>query len=51
MLRRPPLIQIKLLTSVSLSKKLENHIGTLTYFFCQYNLEKQKERFGCDVNL
>ena len=27
--------------SLSFSKSLENHIGTIKYFFCHYNLEQQ----------
>lgn len=32
--------------SLAFSKKMENHIGALTYFFCHYNLEKQKFALG-----
>ena len=28
--------------SPSFSKKLKHHIGTLKYFFCNYNLEQQQ---------
>jgi insertion element IS1 protein InsB len=27
--------------TLSFSKKLENHIGTIKYFFCNYNIEQQ----------